>query len=47
MGVVGELAAAMDPMEVMRAVSQSPQAHDAVCVERQGTPVETAWAEAI
>ena len=40
MGVVEELAAAMDPAEVMRAVS-SLRRRAAVCVERQGASVET------
>ena len=35
----------MDPMEVTRAVF-SLRRRTAVCVERQGAPVETAWAEA-
>ena len=45
MGVVEELAATLDPMEVTRAVYRLRR-RAAVCVERQGAPVETALAEA-
>ena len=45
LGVVEKLAAAMDPMEVTRAVSRLRR-RTGVCVERQRALVETAWAEA-
>ena len=41
MGVVEEPAAAMDPVEATRAVSRLRR-RAAVCVGRQGAPVETA-----
>ena len=44
MGVVEEPEAAMDPVEATRAVSRLRR-RAAVCVERQGAPVETAWTE--
>ena len=43
--VIEELAAAMDPMEVTRAVS-SLRRRAPVCVVRRGAPMETAWVEA-
>ena len=41
-----ELAAAVNPVEVTRAVSSLPRRSAAVCAERQGVPAETARMEA-